>query len=294
MAVTGSRTNRDREQDTLQGAHRGSVVALSDDGRCAVRVGEPAERTVWARPTRGCAPGPGDRVLVTGTADGEVFVLAALGAGAAQAALEARSGARAERIDDASGERLVVRDATGRLLFEYDTERGRSVVHSPEGDLALMAPSGAIELDAAHGVQCRSAGPIDLASQMHVGIKVVGVGGGAGTRLDMTGDRLALAGRRLAGLAERADLRFDRLRFRGTRLEAQLDRIRVVGERLDTLVRNLVERIGRSDRRVEETDRRRAGRVVDEIEGDHVVTSGESTVRARGTYRLDGDQINLG
>jgi hypothetical protein len=70
--------------------------------------------------------------------------------------IETASGASAQ-VD---GERLVVRDARGRVVVVYDAERGAAEIVAAKGDLILSAPEGKIALRASE-VECE-AGRIDL------------------------------------------------------------------------------------------------------------------------------------
>ena len=280
--------------ESLAGTHSASVVARSDDGRSGVRIAGATGSTIWARSTAECDPRPGDRVLITITEEGEAFVVARLGPANVSRGLQTSSGARVEVVGDDAEERIQVRDPEGALLFEYDAASGRSAIFAAEGDLSLNAPNGRIELAASKGVQCVSEGPILIQSRVHVGLRTTGESRESGASFNLIGTHADLVARRLVAVAQSGEMRISRLRYRGERIDATIKRVRMIADRIETVAKWVVERLERTDRRVENTDRRRAGRVVDEIDGMHYVTSGETTVRARGTYRLDGEQINLG
>lgn len=276
------------------GTRIGTVVARADDGRCGVRTGSALDSTVWAHPTADCDAAPGDRVLLTMTDEGEAYLLAGLSRPNRARGITTTSGASAERIGEGDQERLQVRDPNGELLFEFDTTSGMGAVYSPTGDLSLNAPRGRIELMAADGIQCVSAGPIHFQSAVHVGLRAKASDSRSGASVDVTEERVSMSGKLLSAVASRAELRFARLRFTGERLEATLERTKLVVDRIETVARHVFEKLGRASRRIEGVDHRVAGRVVDKIEGHHIVTTGETTMRSKGIVRIDGKKINLG
>ena len=278
------------------GTRIGSVVARTEDGRCGIRLGGTATDTVWAKPTIDCRAEAGDRVLIAESDDGEFYVIARIGIDRPvdPQSLHTSSGAKAEVLDDVDAQKIQVRNADGALLFEYECETGRSSVFVPDGDLCLNVPKGRIDLAAAEGIQCVSPGPIQLQSAVHVGLSARGRQSKPGAKLHLTEDHIAMAGHRLSARMERSELHIARLSLIGKTVEATFDRTRMVIDRLETLAQNVIERFGRSNRRVEETDYRKAGRVVERVDGAHHLTTQESTIRARGTYRLDGEKIHIG
>ncbi len=63
------------------------------------------------------------------------------------------SGVEALLARDARGDVLSVRDARGKLLFEWRDESRTTVISVPEGDLELRAEKGRVKLMGAEGVE---------------------------------------------------------------------------------------------------------------------------------------------
>jgi hypothetical protein len=116
------------------------LAAVGSEARVAVRNAH-----------AGYAPACGDRVLVQSDAPNSAHYLI----GVLQAvvpSVRTANGVTAS-IED---ERVMLRQADGTLLVEFDSRTGRARV-SAQGDLALAAPSGRITLEAATDV-CIEAG----------------------------------------------------------------------------------------------------------------------------------------
>ena len=208
-------------------------------------------------------------------------------------AVTTSSGALARRVEHEDGERLEVRDREGRLVFEYDPESGRSTLSVPRGDLALQAPEGHIDLVAAKGVRCQSAGPIEIESTSAVSLGVAGNPGGRSGLL--LGSGVAqLKAPRVGVRADQASMGVDALRYHGRKLHAKLDSALLVANRVETVAQRILEKAVNVYRRVEQLHQLRAGRVRTHVEGAHLVQAGTSEHRARGPVRIDGERIELG
>lgn len=121
-------------------------VALDDERESSLRA------TLAIVPARPMAPGR--RVLVAG--EGRTAYIIGeldLDAEADDAELRTATGATAAIRRSEGRERIEVRDAQARLVFELDATSGRATLSTPSGDLALRA-GGNVEISAGGSLRC--------------------------------------------------------------------------------------------------------------------------------------------
>lgn len=171
-------------------------------------------------------------------------------------ALATTNGASVAIVERNGAEVVEVRDAHARLVFEFDPLTNKATLTLPEGDLAVRAPRGNIELEA--------------------------------------GNTLKLAAKTLEVGADRAELSFKDLVYGGLRLAARVGEATLSTERLETATERLFERARSVFRRVEDLHQLKAGRTRTIVEGGHVVRSGHLSMEAREDAKIDGAQIHLG
>ncbi|NUP12381.1 MAG: DUF3540 domain-containing protein [Polyangiaceae bacterium] len=166
--------------------------------------------------------------------------------------LTTSSGASAAVVDEA----IEVRDAAGRLLFEYDAATGKGALVMPEGDLTLKAPRGNIDL--------------------------------------IAGKSISLGTKQLTMTAERADVTFADMTYRSVRLTAAVEQAHVVVDRIEQVASNVLLRAREVVRHVEGLDQTTAGRVRALIRGAYSLKAERASVLAEDDVKIDGKRVNLG
>lgn len=240
-------------------ARLAAIVALS-----------PAPRLSW-----------GDRVLVTGEDMETCYVIGVLETAAAPARVATRGGASAAVADEGGEERIEVRDADARLLFEYRPEIGRGVLSMPKGDLALHAPGGDIELVSGGSIRARSGDAVSLSA----GASSIDLGREGGAEISARDLKIA---------SRRADVLFGEATYRGERIEAAVEQVKTVTRKLETVAGWVFERAKSVFRKVEELDQLEAGRTRTLVEGTCSVRAGSAVIEADHDVKIDGSSIHLG
>ncbi len=177
----------------------------------------------------------------------------------------ASDGAEASLVDgDEGDDALVVHNGEGQILFEYHAATSRCVVHQPTGDLVLRAPSGAIALEAAEGLQLRGGPVIDIEADL----------------LRASTDDLEVTSAEVTFVADVVTSTARRLRQRIDLLETTAGRI--------------VERAGETYRDVERLAQTRAGRVRIVAKKTFHVLGERTLLKATKDVKLKGEKIYLG
>ena len=199
--------------------------------------------------------------------------------------LEARDGASARLVERNGAESLELRDAKNRLLFEYLPETGRCVLTVPEGDLALHAPRGNIDLLAGKDVQCQGR-RIDLSAS--------GPGGAARSSLSLEPETVSLSSGSLALAADRAQVLISEGNYQGYRLNVTVEQVKQVFERVETVATRIIERATDAYRQVENLSQLKAGRLRTLVKGACEIQGGRTSIKAESDVKIDGERINLG
>lgn len=186
-----------------------------------------------------------------------------------------RGGASASIEERDGEERIAVRDASARLVFELDPETGRCVVASA-GDLSISA-GGDVEIVAGGSIRCRSEKQIALE---------------AGS--DGSSSRFVL-GKALAELTSRAlRLAFTEASVSGERFAAKVGEAKLALTRLETVTERLFERAHSVFRTVEDLHQLRARRTRTLVKDGYYVKGGHATLEAEAEMKIDGKTIHLG
>ena len=170
-----------------------AVVLAPTDPSGVVQVSrEGADEAVPARlaASLGSRPAAGDRILVAGPDDPELFVLAILERAPwnepGPERLETAAGARAEVVDTAKDSSIRVFSTRGELLFDYDPLADRARVCSAAKDL---------EFEARGSISFKSGGTVEITAR----------------RGRVAIDDMQYAGKRLVAVLERSKLLVGRL-----------------------------------------------------------------------------------
>ena len=272
-----------------------------DSGLCRVAVGQGRDRSfAWASiatvaPYR---PEIGDQVLIAWEGHDEAYVIGVLKRSGrsepARPQLRASSGASARLVDGEAGEEIQIRDREGQLVCAYDAEGGRATLSVPNGDLALQAPNGFVDLVAGRGVRCFSPGPVEFESRTGVGLRVRSSEGKGPTGIQLSGRGMALASESLSLVVDQGQLRVKDMSYEGHALNSRVDRARVAFGKLESVVERMFARAGEIYRKVEGVEHVEAGQMRTRVEGVHTVEAQASHHRTKGDVRIDGAHIHLG
>lgn len=234
-------------------------------------------------------PREGDRVLALVDDAGGAWIVGVIRAPRPRSLLE-------EALEHASV--VEVRDRRGELLFEYDPETERAVLHVPEGDLELSVDRGALRFRARDGVSVETTG--ELAMQA-AGVKVRGQrielessrGEASSARVALQPGELTLVGTVLTAAADRAEFLASKIGVKAHQLESHVDRVRSVAKVLDVRAGRIVERAKDVYREVSGLSQTRAGRLR-LVAAKAAQLVGENTLlKARDRMKVKGERIHL-
>jgi hypothetical protein len=261
-------------------------------GELRVRI----ERDSCTHPARpalsgDCAPRVGDRVLIAPDSHGDLWIIAALSAAAVPAGGETEvrepGGASAAVEQGEGGQRIVVRDRRGALVFEYDPESRRTTLHTTEGDLQLDVPAGALSLRASRGVRIDAGESVEVNGANGVDLRTGGVEGSTETRIDMRPERLGVT-------APAAEVAAGEVRFDASRVVSRIDKALAIYGTLEVTANRIRQRARRLLTAVEQLFQLSAGRVEADVEDELRLSSGTASIKAKGRVKIDGDSIHLG
>ena len=198
-------------------------------------------------------------------------------------------------LDQADGqERVRLTSSRGELIFEYDPVRRVTRLNVPEGDLQLAAPTGGIDLAAAHGVRLSTPRRVEIDGGAGVHLHSGSAAAGDRTAAQLDPGRLTLSGALLELLASRGEVRVDDLRYVGTRLNSALSDARISLDKLDVAA----ETVTRTATNVYDTVRgllqSRAGRARTIVEKTFHIKSNKLFAKADQAIKINGEKIYLG
>jgi len=257
------------------------------------RVRREGTAPLWARialrPPHGLRAG--DRVLLALGGEAAAFVIGVLESAAVGEDDRAAASVFHEREDE--DERLGVRDAEGRVLFEYRPESGRATLRAPRGDLVLESAAGAVRVVAAQDIGLSAGGSLRAASGGRLDLEA-GRTGGEQASLQLADRQATLQGERLALRGRRAELDVEEGRVRAGSLHAEAGRLHLVAEVLETSARRILERAESVRRVVSGLQETIAGRLRLRSSGALQLRARRLNARADEGVRIDGDSIHLG
>jgi hypothetical protein len=204
--------------------------------------------------------------------------------------LSTKSGACAEVVERDGAEVVAIRDPRGRLLFEYDADTGRGSLIMPEGDLALHAPQGSIDLVAQKGVRCVAAGEIVLRSRKAVSVGVLG----AESELRATRQGVAISGERVDVTAAEAELKLERTSYVGKSFDATLSAAQLLVGKLETNAERVITRAQDVFQKIRGLHQLKTNRMRTLVEDTVELKARDVSMRADEDMNIDGERINLG
>lgn len=228
-------------------------------------------------------PREGDRVLALTDDAGVAWVVGVI-----------RAPRPPSLIDEVLSERgaVKVHDRRGRLLFEYDPEADRAVLHAPDGDLELSVPEGALRMRARDGVEVATDGDLSLRGGRRVELEA-SRGTGAASRIAMQPGELTLVGSVIAAAADRAEVLASKVGVKAHQLESHVDRVRSVAKVLDVRAGRIVERARDVYREVSGLSQTRAGRLKLVAQKAAQLVGENTLLKARDRMKVKGERIHL-
>jgi len=221
-------------------------------------------------------PRVGDRVLVL-LGESEAFIVGVLGSlRPVTSAPEATSDGVAAEVA-ADGSSLVVRGATGEVLFTHDARTGRSTVVGSQ--LNVHATHGDLSLEAARTVRIRG--------------KKVELRAGEEESFSLGPKGASLASRALRAVLDEGRFTIGETTFAGKRIDSAVEKARHFVDVAEHRVGRLVERAGDTFREVDGVSQTRAGRIRTVAKGAYHVLAKRATVRAEDDLALMGEKISL-
>ncbi len=228
-------------------------------------------------------PREGDRVLALTDDAGATWIVGVIRAPRPQSL-----------IDEALSEpgAVKVHDRRGRLLFEYDPEADRAVLHVPDGDLELSVPEGALRMRARDGVEVATDGDLSLRGGRRVELEA-SRGTGPASRLAMQPGELTLVASVITAAADRAEVLASKIGVKAHQLESHVDRVRSVAKVLDVRAGRIVERARDVYREVSGLSQTRAGRLKLVAQKAAQLVGENTLLKARDRMKVKGERIHL-
>lgn len=228
-------------------------------------------------------PREGDRVLAFTDDDGTSWVIGVV-----------RAPRPASLIDEVLAEpkTVEVRDRRGRLIFEYDPEAERAVLHVASGDLELSVPDGSLRMRARDGVHIETGGDVGLRGS-RVQLEASRDDAGVAARVAMEPGELSLVGSVLTAAADRAEILAAKVGVKAHSLESHVDRVRSVVKVLDMRAGRIVERAKDVYREVSGLSQTRAGRLKLVAQKAAQLVGENTLLKARDRMKVKGERIHL-
>jgi len=187
-----------------------------------------------------------------------------------------------------------VRDRRGQLVFEFDPDTGRAVLHVAAGDLTLSVPAGAVTVEARDGFRVATDGRVELSGAEGVRLTAPPSEGVAGSSVVLDARGTAVATHRLDARAQVAELNVGEGRVVARSLHTAVEHARQVAGVVELEANRVIERAKNVYREVEDLAQTRAGRIrVVALNTFHLL--GKRTfLKAEEDMKIRGEKIHLG
>jgi len=230
----------------------------------------------------GYAPRVDDRALVFTDGAGARWIIGVMNAPRPSTLLE-------EALESPPVTR--VEDKRGRLLFEYDPETDRAVLHAAAGDLELSVPAGALRIEARDGVTLET--PADVRIRAEREVDIASEKAGRSSRVRLQPGEMSLASAVVTAAATRAEVLAEKVGVSATQLESHVERARHVAQVVDVRAGRIVERAVDVYREVERLSQTRAGRLKLVAKKAAQLVGENTLVKARDRMKVKGERIHL-
>jgi hypothetical protein len=187
-----------------------------------------------------------------------------------------------------------VRDRQGALVFEFDPETGRAVLHVPVGDLSLSVPAGAVTVAARDGVRVETPGRVSLSGAAGVQLTAPPSEGAAGSSVVLDARGTAVATHRLDARAQVAELNVGEGRVVARTLHTAVEHARQVAGVVELQAQRVIERAKNVYRDVEDLAQTRAGRVRVVAQQTFHLLGKRAFLKAEEDMKIRGEKIHLG
>jgi len=280
------------------------IECISEENLCHVTFSLDGQITEsWAMlAVPAYEPVVGDRVLVTGESADACYIIGVLPSSSpsssqddkqANRMLATKTGAIVRVTQKNNQECLQIENNLGQVLFEYRPEQGTGILSMPEGDLALHAPKGNIQLVSGKSVVCSSIAPVVLESASGIDLSVKTEDADATSmRLSKTAFRVKSQGLGLD--AQKANIHIDTANYQGRIINGTVERAKWVYQKLENIVDRLLEQTRNVYRQTQELHQTKAGRMRTLVDDDYYLKSDGVDVRAEEIVKIDGKKIHLG
>ncbi|MBZ0120571.1 MAG: DUF3540 domain-containing protein [Sandaracinaceae bacterium] len=271
-----------------------TIVAIYSQGRVRLRD----RRGVYDAQValQGYEPREGDVVLMLGADDGASYVIGVLSATRSMLdevlSSEVLTEAQAPSAPAPSGEPVKVHDKRGRLIFEYDAESDRAVLHAVNGDLHIAVPEGELSIETRDGVRIASEHTVSVKATRSIELEVE-AGAAPKSRVELTPGRVSLVGGALELAAERAEVLAGKLGVSARDVETHVDRVRNVLNVVETRATRIVERAVDVYRETEGLSQTRAGRLRLVAQKAVQIVGENALIKARDRMKIKGERIHL-
>lgn len=228
------------------------------------------------------APRVDDRALVFTDGSGARWIIGVMNAPRPSSLLE-------EALESPPVTR--VEDKRGRLLFEYDPETDRAVLHAAVGDLELSVPAGALRIEARDGVTVET--PADVRIRAERELEITSEKAGRSSRLRLQPGEMSVTSAVVTAAATRAEVLAEKVGVSARHLESHVERARYVAQVVDVRAGRIVERAVDVYREVERLSQTRAGRLKLVARKAAQLVGENTLVKARDRMKVKGERIHL-
>jgi hypothetical protein len=255
------------------------------------------ERDSHTRPAHPALPGDripevGDRVLIAADSHGELWIIASISDSRTlskpDASTVSESGGASAAVETGdNGPQIVVRDRSGALVFEYEPETRMTTLYTPQGDLDIDVPQGALSFRASKGIRIDSEETVEVEGVKGVGLRSGGADEGMETRVAVQPEGLGIT-------AQTANVAAGVVHFDASQVISRTEKALAIYGTLEIKANQIRQRARRFMTAVEDLFHLSARRVEADAEEDLRLHSGTATIKAKGRVKIDGDSIHLG
>ncbi len=206
--------------------------------------------------------------------------------------IKASDGTTVRLAADNDGEKIVLTNREGAVIFEYSPDTGKCTLTVPRGDLNLRVPDGDVNFFSGRDMSFFCPGHMNLVGGSGVNISTAKPGP-AGASIALDRDRLQVSGRKVAVKGEQADMAVVKSRMRGRLLSVRFDRSRLHVDHLEILAETISQKSRALYQRVERLMQINAGRMRTFVSGLFHLKGRRTYLKADKEMKLKADRIHL-
>ncbi len=240
---------------------------------------------------------PGDKVLVAGDNDENLYVIGILGRKPASAfpapKIVLPDGSYASIEGAIDEQKLCVFSSRNELMFQYDPKTGQARIVSDAQNLVIDAPKGDIELNAAKNIRL-SGDAIELNGSSGIGLSVGTIFESLRSAFSLKPGQINLSGQHVKVSAKQGRIFIDDLRNHMKSVVSKMGDARLVVDRLETAANSIIEKAKNTYRSTENLNQLKAGRMRMLINSTFHLKSKSSIIKAKDDVKVKGEKIHLG